>query len=68
MALDALAHYPISERLACLIFDISQTCYRYKKKLSDDNQLIEEWLIKLTDEHRDWGFGLCFAYIRNVKG
>ena len=22
----------------------------------------------LTDNHRNWGFGLCFLYLRNVKG
>ncbi len=26
------------------------------------------WLIKLTDNHRNWGFGLCYLYLRNVKG
>ena len=25
-------------------------------------------LIKRCNEHQDWGFGLCFAYIRNVIG
>ncbi|QPQ94866.1 hypothetical protein I6G78_00370 (plasmid) [Burkholderia glumae] len=26
------------------------------------------WLLRLTDSHRNWGFGLCFLYLRNVKG
>ena len=26
------------------------------------------WLIKLTDNHCNWGFGLCYLYLRNVKG
>ena len=26
------------------------------------------WLMKLTDNHRSWGFGLCYLYLRNVKG
>jgi putative transposase len=26
------------------------------------------WLIRLTDNHRNWGFGLCYLYLRNVKG
>jgi putative transposase len=25
-------------------------------------------LLRLTDNHRNWGFGLCFLYLRNVKG
>jgi putative transposase len=24
--------------------------------------------MRLTDNHRNWGFGLCFLYLRNVKG
>jgi putative transposase len=24
--------------------------------------------MRLTDNHRSWGFGLCFLYLRNVKG
>ena len=43
-------------------------CNRYQHQLSDGNALITRWLLALTQEHRDWGFGLCFAYIRNVQG
>jgi len=25
-------------------------------------------LLRLTDNHRNWGFGLCYLYLRNVKG
>jgi len=25
-------------------------------------------LIRLTHNQRNWGFGLCFLYLRNVKG
>ena len=35
---------------------------------SDENVLIARWLIRLTEEHRSWGFGLCFLYLRNVEG
>ena len=24
--------------------------------------------MKLTDNHRSWGFGLCYLYLRNFKG
>ncbi len=23
--------------------------------------------MRLTDHHRNWGFGLCYLYLRNVK-
>lgn len=58
----------ISIRLACLAFGISQTCYRYQAKLSAENVEIADHLIRLTHNQRNWGFGLCFLYLRNVKG
>jgi len=54
--------------IACTAFSISETCYRYQPKLSDENKCIEQWLLKLTGAYRNWGFGLCFLYLRNVKG
>lgn len=32
---------------ACRTFSISETCYRYQPKLSDENELIADWLIAL---------------------
>ena len=58
----------ISIRLACLAFGISQTCYRYQAKQSAENGEIADHLIRLTHNQRNWGFGLCFLYLRNVKG
>ena len=58
----------ISIRLACEVFGISQTCYRYQPTRSKDNAEIADWLIRLTNHQRNWGFGLCFLYLRNVKG
>jgi len=29
---------------------------------------IAEWLVNLTKKESDWGFGLYFDYLRNVKG
>jgi len=57
-----------SVRHACAIFNISQTCYRYQAVLADENAVIADWLIRLTTTHRNWGFGLCFLYLRNVRG
>ena len=58
----------ISIRLSCELFSISEACYRYKPKLSDENTIIANWLLRLAHNQRNCGFGLCFLYLRNVKG
>ncbi len=68
-----MAQWAVTERaatvkLACKAFGISQTCYRYKAKLDAENVLIADWLVLLTNNQRNWGFGLCFLYLRNVRG
>ena len=68
MARRSVSEYGISIRLACVAFSISRTCYRYQPTLSDENAEIADWLIRLTDNQRNWGFGMCFLYLRNVKG
>jgi len=68
MAEWAVCHRSASIALACRAFSISETCYRYQPKLSDENELIADWLIALTTAKRTWGFGLCFLHLRNVKG
>jgi putative transposase len=37
-------------------------------ELCSDNGLITDWLVRLTHNQRNWGFGLCYLYLRNVKG
>ncbi len=68
MAKRVVADRGVSIRLACLAVGISETCYRYQAKLSGDNQVIADWLLRLTTTNRTWGFGLCYLYLRNVKG
>ena len=68
MARQARSAHGTSVRVACRALSISETCYRYQPKLSSDNALIADWLIRLTHNQRNWGFGLCFLYLRNVKG
>lgn len=68
MAQKAVIEKGVSIRIACEIFSVSQTCYRYQPKSSSENDLIAQWLLRLTDNHRNWGFGLCFLYLRNAKG
>lgn len=68
MAKKAVEERGVGIKLACQAFAISETCYRYQAKLSDENAEIADWLLRLTDNQKDWGFGLCFDYLRNVKG
>lgn len=68
MARSVVSRSKVSIRVACETFSVSQTCYRYEAKLSDENAEIADWLIRLTHNQRNWGFGLCFLYLRNVKG
>lgn len=68
MAKRAVSAGLLSIRAACTAFTISQTCYRYRPLLSDENAYIAAWLMSLTNSKRNWGFKLCFLYLRNVKG
>ncbi|BBD78252.1 integrase [Hydrogenophilus thermoluteolus] len=63
MARRAVRERGISIRLACEVFGISETCYRYKPVLSAENAEIAHWLLRLTDKEKNWGFGLCFFYL-----
>jgi putative transposase len=68
MAIDAIQNHDVSISFACRTFWVSETCYRYQPKLSSDNEKIADLLLGLTQNQRNWGFGLCFLYLRNVKG
>jgi putative transposase len=68
MARHAIERFRVSIRVACAALGISETCFRYQPKLSDENAEIADWLLRLTQTYKRWGFGLCFAYLRNVKG
>jgi len=68
MAENAVSRHGVSITLACRTFQISETCYRYERKLRDENAEIADWLVRLMANRRSRGFGLCFLYLRNVKG
>jgi len=68
MAKEAVVKNQVSIRMACQSFVVSERCYRYQPKLSTENQVIADWLIRLTHNQRNWGFGLCYLFLRNVKG
>lgn len=67
MAHAAKKRHGISVSLACKTFSMSEVCFRYERRLVDDNQEIADWLVRLTTTYRNWGFGMCFLYLRNVK-
>lgn len=68
MAKAAAIKYDISIRFACLCMNVSESCFYYQSKLNAENDQIADWLIRLTENKKRWGFGLCFLYLRNVKG
>lgn len=68
MAMRAVQERALTVRTACVALGVSETCYRYRAGGSAQNEIIVDWLVKLTHNLRNWGFGLCFLYLRNVKG
>lgn len=44
-------------------FGVSESCYRYEVK----NEQITNWLIRLANNNRGWGFGLCCLCLCNTK-
>ncbi len=68
MAATAVARHVVSIALACRTFGVSETCYRYAPRLVGENEEIADLLEGLTNAKRNWGFGLCFLYLRNVQG
>jgi putative transposase len=68
MARRAVQEKGVSIKMACQAFQVSETCYRYQPQRKAENEVIADWLIRLTKNRRNWGFGLCYLYLRNVKG
>ena len=68
MAQWAVEEKGVRIRVACAAFKISESCYRYERKLDEENTRVADWMLKLTDDHCNWGIGLCYLNLRNVKG
>jgi putative transposase len=49
MAKEAAVNHRLSVRQGCQAFGISETCYRYQAKFSDENGQIADWLLRLTE-------------------
>ena len=68
MALKINQQNNTSVAVVCEVFSISKSSYYYQPKLSNDNTMIADYLLRLTTAHKRWGFKLCYLYLRNVKG
>jgi putative transposase len=65
MALAAVSNGAVSIRLACQAFGVSQPVIAIRQS---SVVIIADWLVRLAHNQRNWGFGLCYLYLRNVKG
>ena len=43
------------------MFVISECCYRYRPALHVENQLIADWLIRITESQENWGLACICA-------
>jgi putative transposase len=68
MAHKAVIERGVCIRVTCLAFGISESCCRYERMQGAENAEVANWLLRLTDTHRSWGFGLCYPYLRKVQG
>lgn len=68
MAHYAVKTYLISVRSACQMVGISRNCYGYQSINNNENKQIADWLVRITNNQKNWGFGLCYLYLRNIKG
>ena len=65
MANKGVSKHGIIVRLACVVYGISDSCFCYQAPLDGDNPLVAaDWLLKLSQTHKRWAFGLCFLYLR----
>ena len=44
-----------------------RACYRYERTQDAENAKLDNWLLRLTDNHRNCRFGLCYLHLRNVS-
>jgi hypothetical protein len=68
LAEKAVARHGVSIALACPIFGMSETCYRYSPLLSDKNEEIANLLVGLTTARKTWGFGAMFPASAQCAG
>jgi len=61
MTIRAVEDKGVSIRVACRAFDISESCYRYETKLSDENAEIAGWLLPRVDSKQKVTEGQAFS-------
>jgi putative transposase len=54
-------------RVACAVFSISEPSYRYEPMQDAENARLADWLMQLTDNLSNWGFGLCYLYTLSIS-
>ena len=60
MAQDAVRSRNVSIRFACQLFVVSESCYRYQPQLNEENEVIADWLLRITGSQRNWGIWAVF--------
>ena len=68
MAEVAVARHGVSVALACRTFCVSEACYRYMPKLTNENEEIADLLVGLTNAKRNWGLGYAFCICGMCRG
>ena len=63
LAKQVVHEHAISIRMACNLFSISETCYRYVAKLDDENAVVADWLLRLTHNQLTLRTGLLTGHI-----
>ena len=51
----------------CQAFDIYEPCNRYERKLDAENAAVANGLLRLSDNYRSWGLGLCYLHPSNIR-
>ena len=49
MAKEVVQQRGIPIRMACAVFSVSESCYRYESRQNTENEEIANWLLRLTD-------------------
>lgn len=60
LAETAVATKGVNIALTCRALCVSETCFCFIPKRADENEMIADLLVGLTDVHKTWGFGLYF--------
>lgn len=58
IAENAVSKHGVRMALGCRTFEISETYYRYERRLSNKSAEIADWPVRPTANRRSWGFGL----------